>query len=215
MGTPPARPKIYHITHVNNLGSIVREGELVSDATMIARGGPNAPIGMSTIKIRRLSLPVHCHPGDTVGDYVPFYFCPRSIMLFVIHCANHPELSYRDGQGPIVHLEADLHDVVAWASRAGRRWAFSLSNAGARYVPFRKSLSELDQINWDAIAATDFRPAEIKEGKQAEFRVHGSFPWTLISRIGVLSATIKAQTEAALASAAHRPVVHIRGDWYY
>ena len=111
--------------------------------------------------------------------------------------------------------EADLHDVVAWASRAGRRWAFSLSNAGARYVPFRKSLSELDQINWDAIAATDFRPAEIKEGKQAEFLVHGSFPWTLISRIGVLSATMKARAEAALAIAAHRPVVHIRGDWYY
>lgn len=215
MSAPPARPKIYHITHVDNLGSIVREGALMSDATMIARGGPAAAIGMSTIKTRRLSLPVDCHAGDSVGDYVPFYFCPRSIMLYVIHCANHPELSYRGGQGPIVHLEADLHDVAAWANGARRRWAFSLSNAGAVYAQFRARVAELDQIDWNAVAATDFRSSEIKEGKQAEFLVHGSFPWTLISRIGVLSAAVKAQAEASMAGTAHQPAVHIQRDWYY
>src|SRR5437867_12770070 len=78
MTTPPARPKIFHITHVDNLRSIVAAGELLSDASMIARGGPLAGIGMSTIKQRRLALPVTCHANDHVGDYVPFYFCPRS-----------------------------------------------------------------------------------------------------------------------------------------
>jgi hypothetical protein len=89
MTPPPSRPKIYHITHVDNLPAIISDGGLISDAAMIARGGPATPIGMSKIKQRRLSLPVHCHPGDHVGDYVPFYFCPRSIMLFVIHCASN------------------------------------------------------------------------------------------------------------------------------
>lgn len=103
---------------------------------MIARGGPSATIGMSNIKRRRLALPVRCHPGDRVGDYVPFYFCPRSVMLFVIYCANARELTYRGGQGPIVHLEADLRAVIAWAEEAGRRWAFTLSNAGANYAEF-------------------------------------------------------------------------------
>jgi ssDNA thymidine ADP-ribosyltransferase, DarT len=215
VSAPPARPKIYHITHVDNLRSIVSEGVLVSDAAMIARGGPAAAIGMSTIKERRLSLPVDCHAGDSVGDYVPFYFCPRSIMLYVIHCRNHPDLSYRNGQGPIVHLEADMQDVVAWANRERRRWAFSLSNAGAAYAQFRARIAELDQINWDAIAATDFRSSEVKEGKQAEFLVHESFPWTLVSRIGVVSAAVKAQAEASMAGAVHQPLVHIQRDWYY
>jgi hypothetical protein len=93
--TPPAHPKIFHITHVDNLRSIVAAGVLRSDASMIAGGAPHAGIGMSPIKQRRLGLPVTGHANDHVGDYVPFYFCPRSIMLFVIHCANHPDLTYR------------------------------------------------------------------------------------------------------------------------
>lgn len=79
MTPPPARPKIYHITHVENLGEIVTDGGLLSDAAMIARGGPTQAIGMSSIKRRRVEeLVVGCHPGTRVGDYVPFYFCPRS-----------------------------------------------------------------------------------------------------------------------------------------
>ena len=70
-----------------------------------------------------------------------------------------------------MHLEADLHRVIAWAGGEGRRWAFSLSNAGAATrIPGK--LDKLEQINWDAVAATDFRAADIKEGKQAEFLVY-------------------------------------------
>src|SRR5258705_340414 len=137
MSSPPPSPRIYHITHMQNIHRMASEGALLSDARMAKHGGPAATIGMAEIKSRRLELPVACHPGDRVGDYVPFYFCPRSIMLFVIHCANHESLTYRDGQAPIVHLEADLGEVVAWADSMGRRWAFSLSNAGATYSEFR------------------------------------------------------------------------------
>ena len=65
---------------------------------MLEKGGSTANIGMSAIKERRLGLPVVCHPGDHVGGDVPFYFCPRSIMLFLINRANHPDLVYRGGQ---------------------------------------------------------------------------------------------------------------------
>lgn len=156
-----------------------------------------------------------CHPGTMVGDYVPFYFCPRSVMLFLIHKANHPDLTYRGGQEPIVHLEADLHEVVEWAARKGRQWAFSLSNAGSYYVETRNRLDQLDEINWAAVSETDFRSADVKEGKQAEFLVHGSFPRELVQRIGVCSAQVKERAEAALIVATHRPPVEILRHWYY
>jgi hypothetical protein len=55
------------------------------------------------------------------ADCVPFYFCPRSIMLYILYQANDPELTYRGGQGPIVHLEADLRASVAWADQNKKR----------------------------------------------------------------------------------------------
>lgn len=216
MSHVPAQPKIYHITHVENLPAIVRDRVLLSDATIAAHGGPSVTIGMSEIKRRRIEeIAVSCHPETKVGDYVPFYFCPRSVMLFLIHKANHPDLSYLGGQEPIVHLEADLHEVVRWANRESHRWAFSLSNAGSYYAEFRGQLDELDSINWAAVSETDFRSPDIKEGKQAEFLVHGTLPWELVRRIGVCSVDIKALAGRALESASHRPPVEILRHWYY
>jgi ssDNA thymidine ADP-ribosyltransferase, DarT len=80
---------------------------------------------------------------------------------------------------------------------------------------FRSQLSDLDQVNWQAVAARDFRAAEIKEGKQAEFLVRDSFPWRLVQRIGVFTPTVAQQVADAIRHAAHRPVIEIRPDWYF
>lgn len=170
---------------------------------------------MGTIKDRRLALPVSCHPGTHVGEYVPFYFCSRSIMLYVIHCANHSALTYRGGQGPIVHLQADLHEAIAWANGQGLRWAFTASNAGAGYCRFFNQVGDLSQIDWQAVGANQWAAAPIKEAKQAEFLMHNSFPWHLVRRIGVQSRATYAQVVAAIAGAAHQPRVEIKPDWYY
>ncbi|PZP55639.1 MAG: DUF4433 domain-containing protein, partial [Azospira oryzae] len=144
----PAQPKIYHIVHVDRLASIIRDVFLWCDAEMQRRAqqgrASGTTIGMNGIKERRLTLPLNSHPGLHVGDCVPFYFCPRSVMLYIIHQANHPELSYRGGQEPIVHLEADLHATVQWAQSSGRRWAFTTSNAGSYYFEDFADLADLD-----------------------------------------------------------------------
>jgi hypothetical protein len=215
MSQPPPQPAIYHITHLHNLPAIINRGGLFADAFSTVDTRPIAPIGMNKIKQRRLNLPVHCHPSTTVGQYVPFYFCPRSIMLYLIHKANHEELPYRGGQELIVHLEADLHKVIAVLDGQQQKWAFSLSNAGATYAEFRASLSQLQEINWTAVQATDFRPPLIKEGKQAEFLVYEFFPWTWIRRIGVYSETVRALLLPALATTPHHPIVEVRREWYY
>ena len=211
----PARPKIYHIVHIDRLASIVADGCLWSDAVIVARQGSGTTIGMGHIKQRRLRLPVRCHEGSFVGEYVPFYFCPRSIMLYVIYRANDPELTYRGGQQPIIHLEADLHRVIEWADANGLRWAVSLSNAGASYAQFRGTIEQLEEVNWHAVASTDFRSADIREGKQAECLIEGSFPWQLVERIGVFSGAHVLPVTNAMRGAAHRPQLEIKPGWYY
>lgn len=168
MSPPPPEPKIYHITHVDNLESIARRSELWSDGLCRNNNLANKQVGMSAIKARRLfDLEVDCHPGTKVGEYVPFYFCPRSIMLYLFYRGNHPDLTYTGGQRALVHLEAGLHEVTQWADGNGVRWAFSDRNAGIRYARFYDDLNRLDRLDWNAIAATDFRDPIVKEGKQA------------------------------------------------
>lgn len=186
---------------------------------MMKRASAGTTIGMTDIKQRRLRLAVDCHTGLCVGDCVPFYFCPRSIMLYLLHCGNHPNLTYRGGQAPIVHLESDLHATVQWSAHQKIRWAFTLSNAGAFYFESRSSLAHLGEINWDAVHANKWSgpgiSTLIKEGKQAEFLLERSFPWHLVQRIGVCTSTIAQQVSNIMRGAPHRPPVEIRRDWYY
>ena len=215
----PENPKIFHIVHFDRLPSIIAAGGLLCDAKIVELGDTGTTIGMSNIKERRLGLKLTSHSTLNVGDCVPFYFCPRSVMLYVIYMANHPELCYRGGQGPIVHLEADLRKTVAWAGQHDLRWAFTLSNAGAYYFEDRCDLGRLNEINWSAVQATkwsgDGVPVSHKEGKQAEFLIEGQFPWELISRIGVCTQNARDQTLEALEAAEHKPPVEIRRNWYY
>lgn len=210
----PAQPKLYHIAHVDRLASIVADNGLWCDAEIVRRAPLGTMIGMRTIKQRRLTeLRLTSHPDLHVGDCVPFYFCPRSIMLFLIYKANHPELTYRGGQDPIIHLEADLHRVVAWAGQHGRRWAFTLSNAGSRFFEDRRDLARLGEIDWQAVQAHDWQRCQ--DGKQAEFLLEQCFPWPLVERVGVLSRATYQQVADILSRTSHRPAVELRTDWYY
>lgn len=218
--TLPAQPKIYHIVHVDRLPSIIADQHLWCDAEIIKRSLSGTTIGMGNIKQRRLNeLSLTSHPELRVGDCVPFYFCPRSIMLYLIHQANNVDLVYKGGQGPIVHLVADLHASVTWAQSNNRRWAFSLSNAGARYFEDRNNLSQLGEINWDAVQTNrwsgDGIPSSTRDGKQAEFLMEYSFPWHLVEHVGVHSQQMHQQVVSIIPVDDNRPQIEIRQAWYY
>ena len=209
----PADPSIYHIVHVDRLASIIADGCLWCDVEAAMRRSPGTVIGIPEIKAERLERPLNSRLGLRVGDCVPFHFCPRSVMLYVIHKKNHPNLAYRGGQELIVHLEADLRETVAWAEGEGRRWAFTLSNAASSYCEDRCDLAHLDEIDWDAIEAKDW--ASRKHGKQAEFLIERSFPWALVRRIGVCSQDTWRRASATMKADGHRPAVKVVRDWYY
>ena len=216
MNSPPAKPKLYHITHIDNLPGIITRKELLSDAQVIGQGITCSVVGMSKIKQRRLqSISVTCNSGTKVGDYVPFYFCPRSIMLYLLSMRNHPDITYLGGQDPILHLQFDLGDVVAWANSKQHMWAFSDRNAGSFLAQFYNQLSDLNKVDWSAVANTYFRDPVVKEGKQAEFLVHESVAWKLVEKIGVFESAIEQKVQQALSATSHKPLVKVERSWYY
>ena len=191
--TLPARPKLYHIAHVDCLPSIVADACLWCDAEVSRRAPAGTMIGISSIKQRRLSeLTLSSHPGLHVGDCVPFYFCARSVMLYLIYQGNHPELAYRGGQGPIIHFEADLGAVVDWADRQGRHWAFTLSNAGSRFFEDRCELAQLSSriaANLPNSARSTGMPCRRATGGSARKGSRRSFYWSTVYRGIWLSAS--------------------------
>ncbi len=209
----PAQPKIYHICHVDRLPSILNCNGLFSDAKVLELDLPGTVVGMSNIKQRRLNeLRLDSHPTLFVGQCVPFYFCPRSVMLYLIHRRN-AELTYQGGQAQIVHLESDLYETVAWANANNRRWAFTLSNAGSYYFEDRADLANLHEIDWDAVQARIWN--QCKEAKQSEFLFEESFPWGLVRRIGVSNNIVYGQVLNTLQQQEHKPTVEVKTDWYY
>lgn len=211
--TPPPQPKIYHILHVDRLSSVLADGCLYADAVMVQRQDAGTCIGMGHIKQRRLTLPISSHPGLRVGDCVPFYFCPRSVMLYIISKGNNPDLAYRGGQAEIVHLEADLRTVVNAANADQKRWAFTLSNAGSGYFEDRASLTQLGEINWPAVQATSWQ--KNRDAKQAEFLLENALSWSSIENIGVHSAPVLQKVQEILRHQTHKPAVNIKKEWYY
>jgi hypothetical protein len=210
----PEERLIYHITHVDNLPAILQDGCLWSDYDVRQTSNRRTVIGYGTIKQRRLEeLPVPCHPGTYVGHYVPFYFCPRSPMLYVINRKN-VELSYRGGQGRIVHLVSRIGTAIELSE--GRPWAFSDVNAGGRYARFSKDLAEFNQlVDMTSVNAAIWNDSTVKERKQAEFLVHSRFPWSGILGIGVISKVMDDEVSSLLRECGQLTKVVVKPDWYY
>ena len=216
--TIPENPKIYYILHWDTLGPVIDSGRIICHA-VIANDPPiGTAIGMTNIKRQRMRTPVIGHWGTKVGDYVPFYFCPRSVMLYRIHANqgkdNDPDLQYSGGQKAIVHLEADLRTVVNWAEIDQRRWAFTTGNAAAKATRFYNDLNDLNAIDWDVVLASNWSRSQ-RNVKQAEFLVYGFLPWHLVSRIGVMSDDVRQQVDEAISSSNHRPQVSVIPQWYF
>ena len=206
--------KIYHIVHIDKLQSIINSGGLLSDSEVIRQGLNGTTIGMNSIKQRRLNeLTLSTYPDLFVGQCVPFYFCSRSVMLYMMHMGNSPDITYQGGQDSIIHLEADLMSSIAWANTNGRRWVFTSSNAGSRYFEDFNDLTYLNQIDWSVINSSKWSHARDK--KQAEFLCEHSFEWSLIHRIGVSNQTVYQQVLNIINSSYHKPYVEVKNDWYY
>jgi len=203
-------PPVYHITHVDNLASIVSETRLWSDAKRIEMGLANTNIGYSHIKARRMRHPVAVAAGGTLGQYVPFNFCPRSVMLYVV---SRQHVDYGGDQRSIIHLVSSTDRIV----RAGRPCFFTDRHADLGYARQFDDLSRLpNEVDWAVMPVRQWGgDAELKEKRQAEFLVHEWCPWEAFTEIGAMDAAMVQVVQAALANCAHKPQVASKPDWYY
>lgn len=202
----PTDPRIFHVTHVENLRGIVLEGGLWCDRERLARGLVSTNIGLAHIKQRRLTRPVATKAGGMLGDYVPFNFCPRSVMLFAVSRGHR---DYAGGQENVVHLVSTVHRAVA----LGRPWAFTDRHAELAHALHYDDLAKLSEVPWHVMDKAYWM--DVKEERQAEFLVHEFFAWSAVAAIGAMTPAVVARAQAALAAASHKPSVELHRRWYY
>lgn len=198
---------IYHITDVANLPAILAMGSLLSDAGM--RGVSHAGIGYGHIKLRRLTqIVVPCCSNRFVGEFVPFYFCPRSPMLFTI---NKRSTGRPPGcQSDIVHLVSS----VGAALGLGRQWAVSDGNASAAHAQFYSQPAAIAGLDWTAIHAHQW--SGLTHQKSAELLVADHFPFSGFSMIGCHNKTTESLVQRTLQSFPQfNPLVAVQPQWYY
>lgn len=190
MSAPPANPKIYHITHVENLASMLALGCISSDARRIRQSLENTNVGMAQIKARRLALEVDCHPGTRVGEYVPFYFCPRSIMLYLLYRGNHPDLSYR---GAVNGLLCILKQTcIPWSN-------------GLRVTTTAGHSAKAMLVRITRVSSRILRNLTKSTGRQSQHRTFVLWPSTKVNKPNFCCSThVPGTSSSALVSSTHK-----------
>lgn len=204
--TVPTDPWIFHITHVDNLAGMVADGGLWSDAARRTRRPTTINIGYNHIKERRMRRAVTAGVGGMLGEYVPFYFCPRSVMLYVI---SRGSSDYAGQEREIVHLVSRVS-----VATTGAQWVFSDRHAEVAHAEHFADLADLARVSWPAVEARMWK--DCREEKQAEFLVKDFFSWTKILFIGVRDEVIRQHVLAVVPGAVPgKPRVELRESWYY
>jgi len=206
--------RIYHITHINNLPSILRSDGLIANSRLRQELTKYVDIAHESIQDRRARTDVPCGAGGVLHDYVPFYFAPRSPMLYAIHKGKVE--GYAQGQNPVIHLVAEAEAIEA----SDLAFAFTDGHAVMEYADFYDDLEALEfVIDWELMQSNYWFDTEEapnrKFRRQAEFLVHQFCPWTLITEIGVINTTIQTQVRQILQNVNDQPPVRVYPNWYY
>ncbi len=210
---PPDPVLLYHITHLDNLPGILRAGCLHCYRQMSDGGLHPVNIAYPGIQDRRATTSVPIGPGGVLHDYVPFYFAPRSPMLYALH-RNQVE-GYSGGQVPIVHLVTS----VARLTETGHQFVYTDGHATMVFSRFFADVADLDQIDWPVMQERYWNDTpedpDRKRRRQAEFLVYSRVEWPAMIGFGVIDSRVEARVNAILAEHDVTALVRVRRQWYY
>jgi hypothetical protein len=204
---------VVHFTHVGHLPTILQRG-LLSDSAAQQACLVETEVANQDIKAMRRRRSVPVPPGGVVADYAPFYFAPRSPMMYVIHRGG--VATYAAGCDSLIYLVTDVERL----SQLNAPIVFTDRNAVLGIAEFTADIDRLDTlIDWPLMRATMWNNTDAhpdrKERRMAECLVHGQVPWQAFAEI-VAKTTLCAQQARTMVTAAGENVpVVVRPSWYF
>ncbi len=176
------RTYCYRITHISNLFHLLQNG-------IVNKHHPDAnneyiDIGNPQIIDVRSKMPVKIANYGNIGDYVPFYFTPKSMMLFNIITGHRHPIVPRRNRSEILVIRCLISNLVKL-----RQWFFTDGQANDMASNHYNDMTNLGQIDWGNIQNSDFSKSDGDYDRprryQAEFLVHRHVPLTCVESLNV------------------------------
>lgn len=204
---------VLHMTSLANLPNIVAGQALLCDRTVQMNGQLQVEIGDLGVKEFRRSRKLEVGPSPSPDYYVPFYFAPRSPMLYKIHMGSVP--TYQQGQSPIVYLATTMQAVASLRIP----WLLTDGNCAVRMSEVYDHEEHLDKIDWAIMQQRYWNdtledPDRMRR-RMAEFLVHDQLPFGAIKHVVTMSDRTAELTRSVLTSGPHQPSVSVNRSWYY
>lgn len=205
---------IYHFTNIKNLPSILQRKGLIANSILRQNQIDYCDIAHAHIQDRRARKQVDCGVGGYLHDYVPFYFAPRSPMLYAISKGNVE--GYQGGQDSVIYLVSEA-EIIA---NNNLNFVFTDGHAVMVLSEFYENIQDLEsKIDWDIMKAVYWnnndRDNDRTRRRQAEFLVHQSCPWELIQEVGVKNHTVQLQVQQILQNFNLQIPIQVYSGWYY
>lgn len=189
--------RIYHVTHIRNLASIIKTGALLpavpaSDVVPV--------IDVSSELTRELRLTAEVSPGESVAGYVPFYLAPNAFLWEELRRgAAEPRWS----AAAKAASSADFVILVSTVGDVGFGAVVTDGDAAGSVTRFATTADAVDAM---VRRLHDDESARLN----AEALVKGSFPFDAVQLIGVANDRIRDRVKGMVDG----PKVAVYPPWF-
>lgn len=210
--------RIYHVTHIRNLAGILESGALLADTNEAWTTRPTVDISSAPNRDARRTALVAGDGSASVAGYVPFFLSPNARLWDgLLTGTADPRLSSDAHSAEVfdfvilVSTVKKLRDAQAAADDAASA-AVAVTDGDAAGALTRigatpdASDSLLRRLRADTESDAILR---------AELLVAETFPFELITLVGVANDKVRDEVRGILAGSTHKPKVAVYPPWFH
>lgn len=206
----PEKALIFRILHKRNLPFVLGNGLHCPNSGVT---DPNfVGIGSSDLITKRSTHPVPVPPGGPLGDYVPFYFTPYSVMLLNIITGRNVRPIPKS---EIAFLVSSLHEVT----KLSVPFVFTDRHAYLSRAEYYSDLADLRHVDFELLRTKDFKydPEDPQKGEryQAEALIYQHLPLEALLGVVCYDKQTVTSVTSELASRELEIKAIDRPSWYF
>lgn len=209
--------RIYHVTHISNLGSILSTGTLLADASEAWGIRPSVDISSTSNREARRRTYVAGQHNASIAHFVPFFLSPDATLWESIRSGDSDSRLSSDAHAAAINDFVVLVTTVRAASDAAHgteepgRADFVVTDGDAAGGLTRIAATPESADRMLRKLAADEDTSALRE---AEVLVAEALPFEQISVIGVATLNVRETVKQMVADAGYRTKVAAYTPWF-